>query len=118
MRARLYRGPLNGKVLLVPDDQKTIVVKELEKPKRRRRRKLKMHGTVQVDSNFPATLATGGTIQLNTWYQTPVLSSSTGTHLHFEAGGPPTEMVKYRDLIYRRTKHTHPDGSVFFEWDK
>lgn len=24
----------------------------------------------------------------------------------------------YNVYIYRRTRHTHPDGSVFFEWDK
>lgn len=30
--------------------------------------------------------------------------------------GPwPYEMVKHH---YRRTNHTHPDGSVYFEWDQ
>lgn len=24
----------------------------------------------------------------------------------------------YNEYIYRRTNHTHPDGSVFFEWDQ
>jgi hypothetical protein len=23
-----------------------------------------------------------------------------------------------RQHVYRKTRHTHPDGSVFFEWDK
>ena len=29
-------------------------------------------------------------------------------------------MLNYGPLtaIYRKTRHTHPDGSVFFEWDK
>lgn len=26
--------------------------------------------------------------------------------------------VKTVDALYVRTKHTHPDGSVYFEWDK
>jgi len=30
----------------------------------------------------------------------------------------PTSAIMYNTYRYYRTNHTHPDGSVFFEWDK
>lgn len=31
---------------------------------------------------------------------------------------PPYAQIETRTHYYRRTNHTHPDGSVFFEWEK
>lgn len=36
----------------------------------------------------------------------------------FNSNNPSAVMPTYKTHRYYRTKHTHPDGSVFFEWDK
>lgn len=36
----------------------------------------------------------------------------------FNSKDPLAVMPSYKTYRYRRTNHTHPDGSVFFEWDK
>jgi len=69
IKARFYRGPYNGKVLMVKDSEQTITVAE-------------------PNSKF--------------WVD---MSDSTY---------PPA--IGVTQHLYYRTKHTHPDGSVFYEW--
>ena len=72
MKARFYRGPWDGKVRAIADDQYLIVV------------------AVDNRKNIPYD-----------WT-------------------PPSYVgdLSIRKHIYRKTRHTHPDGSVFFEWDQ
>jgi hypothetical protein len=70
IKARLYRGPGNGKVIWVRDNEYAIYFAEPPK----------------MDSSF--------------WLNSSPQALAPKTH------------------VYNRTRHTHPDGSVFFEWSK
>jgi hypothetical protein len=72
VKARFYRGPWDGKVKHVQDNQYTILI-----------------NSVNGSNLFKD-------------YNSPVVTAPITVQTH----------------IYRRTQHTHPDGSVFFEWDK
>lgn len=69
MKARFYRGPWDGKVRYVRDDERAIAVAVLGK------------------KNF-----------------------------FFDVDVYPTDTIQFKTHMYHRTNHTHPDGSVFFEW--
>jgi hypothetical protein len=73
MKARLYRGPFNGKVLIVQDSESSIILAKMK----------------------PGARAV--------WAQDSPVSLTP---------------MPYDNHIYYRTKHTHPDGSVFFEWSR
>lgn len=36
----------------------------------------------------------------------------------FDSSNPTAVAPTYKTYRYRRTNYMHPDGSVFFEWDK
>lgn len=69
MKARLYRGPSDGKIIDVPNHEKTIITSHIEDIR-----------------SYPAS-------------------------------GYPTQ-IPVVNAYYHITPHTHPDGSVFFEWEK
>jgi hypothetical protein len=68
MKVRLYRGPADGKIVHIPDQENYWLVESLADP-------------------------------IN--YYSDDLSE-----------------IRSIKSVYRRTHHTHPDGSVYFEWDK
>lgn len=74
MKARLYRGPMDGKTLTLAKQEQVILVDQLAD-------ELQPYDWSGVAANHPIT----------------------------------PNVVR---LQYRRTQHTHPDGSVFYEWDQ
>lgn len=73
MKVRFYRGPMDGKVREVKDNEYTIVVAFRKK-----------NAPLYMDPSDNYSLVP----------------------------------VAYGKHLYNRTRHTHPDGSVFFEWDQ
>jgi hypothetical protein len=112
MKVRLYRGPADGKVYWIPDSQNEIVIEHLRKPKKKKK--------VVFDNSY----LTPGNNTWSTTYSTNITVTNSGV---FNSNGPvfvtplnddssiPLDTEK---LVYRKTRHTHPDGSIFFEWDK
>lgn len=52
--------------------------------------------------------------------QTHILVHSNRSHNYLPGvySDQPYEYVAVQRHMYVRTRHTHPDGSVFFEWEK
>jgi hypothetical protein len=72
MKARLYRGPADGKIYIVPENE--LYIKYASVPKN---------------------------LFFGEYSQGPIETTPT-----------------IKTEVYQRTHHTHPDGSVFFEWSK
>lgn len=103
MKIRLYRGPLNNKVLYVEDTKQSIDIEYLKKPKKK-----KVYNQRPNNNMFWS----GGTSSSTT-------INSTGLFNYQYSVEPVKEsFVDTETLTYVRTHYIHPDGSVFFEWKK
>lgn len=118
MKIRLYRGPLNGKVMEIPDSEQSVTLPRKIKKKRpvpKPAPEYNIYPTNATSTGYTVTtgsntVTTGTNIIIPSPVAAPVTIAATVDE--------PDRVLDVEYVTYLMTDKTHPDGSVFFEWDR